>query len=168
MEREKELVDELVSSTRKMRSLDLEPLQIEIIRELVDGKRTLAELAETFYGVRRSNGSFTAHYSKLRRAMADLEKTGFAVSVGLFGRGKPYRLTHYGVARIASISPGVKRPDLLSHIDMLFYALAPVTASLCLFLSATGGPPFLASLASFFFTLGITVTRSIQILRKVT
>ncbi len=163
---ERKLVDELVSSTRRMKHLDLDPVQVEIIRTLMDGSRTVSEIAELVYGVRRVDGSFTAYYSKLRRSISGLESSGFVKRSGLFGRGKPYHLTQHGVAKLASISPGMSKTDLFTHKDLLIYSVVPIAGAICWYV-ASESLAFLVSLSVFFFLLGIAATRSAQIMGRV-
>jgi len=162
-----DLLDELAASTRRMRSLDLSPLQAEIVRQLMDGKRTLSEVALTIYGVRYGDDSYEAHYSRLRRAVAGLEKRGIVARAGLLGRGKPYHLTQFGVASLANIDPGMDKPGMVHTLDILVLGLIPPSALASYFLSESGGYPYLASIAVFFFLLGAGVTRSIQMVRRV-
>ena len=153
--------------TRKMRDLDLDPLQSEILGELMDGRRTLAEMVDVFFGVRYGDDSFDAHYSQLRRAISGLEKRGFVAREGLFGREKPYRLTQFGVAKLATISPGMPQPGIVSKLDLLFFCITAAWAIMVCVMSASAEFPFTLAASALGFLLGIVTTRSIQIARKV-
>jgi hypothetical protein len=166
-EKAEDLVDELMTSTRQIGSLDLSPLQIEIVRELMDGKRTLTEIALKIYGVRYGDASYEAVYSRLRRAVAGLEKTGIVSRSGLFGRGKPYHLTQFGVACLAKIAPGMEKPRIMTFLDQLILGLILPLALISYYLSETGGQAYIASIAILFFFIGVGVSRSIQIMRRV-
>ncbi len=162
-----DLIDEITTSTRRMRSLDLSPLQAEVVRELMDGKRTLSEIALKIYGVRHGDESYEAHYSRLRRAVAGLEKAGIVARGGLLGRGKPYHLTQFGVATLATIAPGMDRPRIATFADILIFCLIPPSALASYVLSGTGGQTYVASIALLFFLIGVGAARSIQIVRRV-
>jgi len=77
-------------------------LQDQILEELVEGSRTVGELVEVLYGVRRSDPGFSTSYMKVRRAVKRLEGRGY-VSVPVLGKEKPCRLTRLGSRAIAEI-----------------------------------------------------------------
>ena len=74
----------------------------------------------------------------------------------------------FGVASLATISPGMDQPSILSMLDILVLGLIAPSAVASYYLSNTGGQAYLASIAVLFFLLGIGVSRSAKILRKVT
>jgi hypothetical protein len=140
---------------------------VEIVRELMDGKRTLSEMNMRIYGVRYGDSSYEAYYSRLRRAVAGLEKTGIVSRSGLFGRGKPYHLTQFGVASLANIAPGLDRPRIVTFLDLLVLGLIPPLSLVSYYLSGEGGLVFIVSIAVLFFFIGVGVSRSMQIVRGV-
>lgn len=160
-------IGRLVSSARSLKRFNLSPLQEEIIGQLMGGRRTLAEMAAAIFGVTRRDESFDACYSRLRRAVSGLEKAGVVSRGGLLGRGKPYHLSQYGVAELASISPGMDKPGLISVGDLLVFAMAPVAALGCFVLSTRGGVFFLVAFFLFSYLLGVASARSVSIFRKV-
>ncbi len=163
-----DVMDRLVSSARSVKRFDLSPLQEEIIGQLMDGRRTLAEMAAAIFGVRRGDESFDACYSRLRRAISGLEKAGVVSRGGLLGRGKPYHLFQYGVAKLASISPGMDKPDLASSGDLVVLAMTPVAAVACFMVSTRRGLVFLATLSLFFYLLDVASARLACMFRRVT
>jgi hypothetical protein len=162
-----DVTKDISTLTRKMRDLDLDTLQSEILGELMEGRRTLAEMVDILFGVRYGDDSFDAHYSQLRRAISGLEKRGFVAREGLFGREKPYRLTQFGVAKLATISPDMSQPGIISKLDLLFFCITAAWAITVCVLSTSTGFPFTLAASVLGFLLGVVTTRSIQITRKV-
>ena len=160
-------IEEIVSVVRRMRNIDLQPLQSEIIRELMNGERTLSEMAGTIFGVRKGDESFDANYSKVRRAIMGLETGGIVSRRGVLGREKPYHLTQFGVAKIATITPSMPRPGIVSRYDLIVYLITPILGGVSPLLSGSDWILLIPSLCSFFFLLGVAVTRSVHLIRKV-
>lgn len=160
--------------TRSMMDLaksELSLLQIEIVEELLLGRRTVTELVETIYSVRRGEYGFSAQYSRIRRELRELESRGFVVSKKFFGRDKPYGLTQLCVARLTSIEgvePGTSR-HIVPRIDLVLYlgviVIGIVSRILIPRLEAPGISTIL--LACFFFTSGLAVSRFLQTLKRV-
>ena len=160
-------LDEIALATRRMRSLDLLPLQPEILQNLMDGERTLSELVMSIFGVKRGDEGFDTYYGKLRRAISGLENSGYVSRRGIFGREKPYHITLYGVAKIAAISPSMPKPRILTKIDVLVYIATLIAGLVSVVVSGTGRGAWVVSLCVFFFLAGVAVTRSGYLLRKV-
>jgi DNA-binding HxlR family transcriptional regulator len=84
----KERVEEGVS---KLRGLDIgDQLAVEILSQLVYGRKTTTEITEGIYGLGRSDEGFKSSYTRVGRQIRQLESKGL-VSRRLFGNDKPYR-----------------------------------------------------------------------------
>jgi len=144
-------------------------LQIEIVEELLSGRRTVAELVEAIYSVSRGGEGFATHYSRVRREIRQLESKGFVVPRKLFGRDKPYGLTQLAVAKLTQIEgvePGQSQ-RVVPRIDYLLYVgaiLLWIAASTVL---ASSGYVSTIMVAAFFFTSGIAFCRFLQTVRRV-
>ncbi len=147
-----------------------ESLQVGVIKGLVDGPRSVAELVEEIYGVVKGEPSYMTSYTRTRRALAKLSARGM-VSRKVFGSTKPYRLTRHARESLASYATGSDPPSLFPRIDRVVHASA-ITVAIALTLSLSGriqvGQPLLSVLQSmFFFTLGLSTARVAQGLRRV-
>jgi len=147
--------------------------QVSIVRELLDGRRTSSELVEAVYGVRRGDLGFDSCYTRVRRAVADLESRGF-VSRRLFGRDKPYYLTQLAIVRLtrmAKVAPR-GRYALLPRVDIGVYLSAVALAGVCAmassgFLSLPEGPWFLIIFSAALLLSGTALTRLVETLKQV-
>jgi len=147
-------------------------LDAEILDRLIDGKRTIAELVNEIYGLRRGNEGYESHCKRVRRATQSLERKGL-VSTQIFGRDKPYRLTRHGVAVLASISKDVGEPRIIGRGELSVVLFALIVGSLMF--AATrqgiGGVPgaFLSFIFALFFTLlGFSLGVLLRVVRRVT
>ena len=144
-----------------MAHLDLSPLQLEILGELVDGNRTMAELSLAIYGLDYKNPQYETYHSRTRRAVKGLEGKGFVSKKKLFGRDKPYGLTIHGAVKIASVIPEVKDPSIITKKD---YSLFLVTGVLAVVASLTLNLVITHLLA---LSLGMSGVRAAHIYRRV-
>ena len=78
------------------------PLEIDILRQLAKGRRTVSELTEIIDGVDRHNAEYYRYYMKVSRAIKALQRRGYVVS-RIFGRDKPFRLTPYAAGKIIDV-----------------------------------------------------------------
>jgi len=146
-------------------------LQAEIIGRLITGRRTVAELVEEIYCLRKNDKDFMSTYSRTRRSIRELESRGF-VTTRLLGKDKPYRLTQYAITRLADFETPAGKAYLMPRRDILIHIATATLACLCLlvvldYLSVEGWP--LASIYSVFFVLvGISITRLSETIAKVT
>ena len=123
-----ERLESFSRAARKMAHLDLSPLQLEILGELVDGNRTMAELSLAIYGLDYKNPQYETYHSRTRRAVKGLEGKGFVSKKKLFGRDKPYGLTIHGAVKITSVIPEVKDPSIITKKDYLLFLVTGVLA----------------------------------------
>jgi len=157
---------------KELAKSELNLLQIEIVEELLSGRRTIAELVEAIYSLRRGEAGYGTQYSRVRREILRMESEGLVVSKGLFGRQRPYALTQLAVAKLTSIQ-GVETGLCLSvfpRIDLAVYGVVLALGAAAVVLAGKETAPVLSMLATllFVFTAGIAVTRFIQTLRRVT
>lgn len=146
--------------------------QVAIVRELLSGKRTVTELVEALYELKRGDEGFKTQYTRVMREVARLESKGF-VSRRLFGRERPYRLTQLAVARITKIA-GIEpswSPRLIRRADLVAYALALGTVVLS-FLAARDvvrlSDAFVRVLRPIsLFLGGLAFCRFLELLRRV-
>lgn len=156
-------------SMKELARSEFSLLQIEIVEELLSGRRTVAELVEAIYSISRGHEGFATHYSRVRREIRQLESKGFVVPRKLFGRDKPYALTQLAVAkltRIEGVEPGqsqhvVPRMDYLVYLGAILLWIVASTV-----LGASGHVSTIV-VAAFFFTSGIAFCRFLQTVRRV-
>lgn len=168
-------VEGLESDVRKgvsrIRGLELgDEVAVEVLTQLVEGRKTMSEIVEGVYGLTRSDEGFSSSFTKVRRATKRLESSGL-VSTGLFGRDKPYRLTDLAMINLARIGGGRGQVRILPRIDILTYA-ATAALSLPVAFLGLGWVELLDSgvivvFGCFFYLLGASTVRVVQAFRKV-
>lgn len=147
--------------------LDLKSgLQTEVLREIVEGPRTVRELVQIIFGEDRDNPSFETHYARTRRALKQLEARGY-VSAALFGREKPYRLTKHGERCLASLAIGLPTPSVALPTDLGLFGATLFLGILNLVGQALGGPATSIVPSAFLLLLGLSLCRAFTILREV-
>jgi len=99
------------------------PLEIDILRQLAKGRRTVSELTEIIYGVDRYNAEYYRYYMKVSRAIKALQRRGYVVS-RIFGRDKPFRLTPYAAGKIIDIE--LLGKSLIAPLDALVYVATAI------------------------------------------
>jgi DNA-binding PadR family transcriptional regulator len=156
----------VLTSVRKLRSIDLNMLQIEIIDRLMDGRRTATELVVEIHEIERSQKEYEARYVAIRRELKDLERRGY-VSTEMLGRDKPYRLTRHGIAVLSSILPEAERPRILYRSETALLAATVVAGAALLFLGKSGEIVAYAAFAVFFALVGASASAFVRILRRV-
>jgi hypothetical protein len=113
----------------KLKGLEIgDELAVEVLAQLVDGKKTVAEIVETVYGLRNSDQGYLPIYARVWRQVRQLESRGL-VSTRVFGRDKPYRLTQLAIINLAKIGgeeqqvPVIPRmtSELMSNFTMHIY-----------------------------------------------
>ena len=160
-EAQEDTVGEISKTTRRLAHLNLSPVQAEVLVELMNGNRTMAELTFNIFNSRYTDDRFEAYNSRTKRAVKALEKRGLVSKRRLLGREKPYGLTHHGTARIVSIVPEMREPAILDKWDMVVFPatlVSGVVALLTLNAIATN---------VFSLLLGISIVRSVSIMRRI-
>jgi hypothetical protein len=155
----------------RVRGLELgDQVAVEVLTQLVEGRKTVTEIVEGVYGLRRSDEGFSSCFTKVRRATKRLESSGL-VSTGIFGRDKPYRLTDLAIINLARIGGGREQIRVLPRIDLLTYA---ATAAFSLPVASLGlgwlqmfDSGVIVVFGCFFYLLGVSTVRIVQTLRKV-
>jgi hypothetical protein len=164
------LANDLIRSIKEFRELDLGMLEAEVLARLVDGRRTSNELVLEIYGLGKDRSDYIADYSRVRRALKNLERRGF-VSAPLFSKEKPYRLTQHGIASLTRIG-GTQWPkprivpvkDRVLYACSLLLAVATVLAAREPFLSH----PLDSYLAGIFLvSIGASLVRLIETIRRI-
>ncbi len=77
-------------------------VQVQIVRELLNGRRTVAELVEALFALRQGDEGYLAQYYQIDKELKLMGSRGL-VSRRPFGRDKPYALTQHAVARLTMI-----------------------------------------------------------------
>jgi DNA-binding PadR family transcriptional regulator len=170
-DRTKEIQRRTLASVRRLRYLDLSPLEAEILDRLIDGRRTAVELVGEIYGLGRGDESYDASCVRVRRALRRLERRGLA-STRIFGRDRPYRVTRHGVAVLASIAPEMGEPRILGWPRIALLAATALcglvmVSSTRVFEGCLGDWGELALFASFFFLSGLSVSVLVDGIRRV-
>ena len=158
---DEDLLVQVSKTARKLSHLKLNHVQVEILRELMDGRRTVSELTFTIFNSRYTDEGYETYHSRVIRAVKSLEKKGYIARSKIFGRNIPYKLTQHGVACIASITPEMKEPKFIGSLDFALYTITLLFG----FIAWRSLYPIWANL--FTFLLGMTVLRTIIILRRI-
>jgi hypothetical protein len=158
---ERDEVEFFSQTARKLAHLKLTPLQAEVLRELMNGNRTIAELTLSIFGVDYKEDKSQTYNSRIRRATKSLENAGFVSRKKILGRNRPYGLTVHGAARITSILPDMADPALITRWDLSLFSAVLLTGVIVIITEHS-------LLFDFFpFFLGMTVIRAIQIMKRV-
>ena len=152
---------EISHTTRKLTHLGLTPIQTEVLREIVDGNRTLSELTLAIFHSRYTDEKFQTYRSRIKRAVKTLERRGFVSKKSILGRDKPYGLTQHGIAKITAIAPGMPDPAVFEVYDVVVF---PATVFLAMVACLTLEPA-ITNLFSVF--LGISIVRAARLVRRV-
>ncbi len=155
----------------KLKGLEIgDELGVEIMAQLVEGKKTPAEIVERVYGLQNPDEGFISSYGRVWREIRRLEAKGL-VSRKLFGKDKPYRLTQLAIVNLARIGGEEQQRSIIPSIDLVPYlgTLGAAIASALqaqglLHLSQQGTLVLLVSLCLF---VGISFTRVLEAIRRV-
>ncbi len=145
--------------------------QVEIARELIRGRRTVAELVTSLYGLKAGDPGYKTHYSQVHKELRQMGSRGL-VSRRPLGRDKPYRLTQMAIARLTMIG-GVKpafETRALPKLDVLLYALGFGLGVVGVWLANTPNSSrtlVMALSLVLVFVGGMAFTRLLQTLRRV-
>jgi len=153
--------DQFSRTARKLAYQKFSPLQAEILVQLMDGNRTMAELTLSIFHSDYRQDSFQTYRNRVRRAVRNLEKRGLVSKKRILGRDKPYGLTHHGVAKVASIVPDMPEPMIFGRKDLVLLVLT-ILAGFAAWLM-----PYPHGTSVFALLLGMTAVRSLQILWRV-
>ncbi len=160
------LRERVLSSVKKLRHIDLDMLQVEIIDRLIEGRRTATELVIEIYEIEAKNSEYQARYAAVRRGLKGLERRGYT-STNLFGRDRPYRLTRYGVATLCSILPETKKAKILEKWEIAILGSTAIAAAILLLVRHSQGFILFPTFAVFFTLLGLSIPTFAGVLRKV-
>ena len=155
----------------KLKGLEIgDELAVEILSQLVEGKKTPAEIVERVYGLQNPDEGFISSYGRVWREIRRLEGKGL-VSRNLFGKDKPYRLTQLAIINLARIGGEEQQRSVIPSIDLVPY-LGTVGTAIASALQAQGllelpqqGTLLLLVLLCLF--LGISFTRVLEAFRRV-
>lgn len=163
----------LRSSAKSLDKLGLvSVIEANIVAELLDGRKTVAELVERLYQVARENPHYSAYYDKVRRAAGSLESKGY-VARRLLGRDKPYKLTRLGWDRILAASLNGKPPRTIPGVDAVLYLTTLTLGGLCWLLSggtnlSLGTGSYLALFSAFLIAAGMSIVRFLETVSGIT
>jgi hypothetical protein len=155
----------------KLGGLDIgDELSVEILRQLVGGRKNTSEMVELIYGLRRGEEGFSSCFSRVGREIRKLESKGL-VSRRVFGRDRPYRLTELAVANLARIGGEEKQMPLIPRSDLLVYLVTIILAVPVglqgmgwLGIADTGT---VGLFPSFCFSLGVSSYGAVRTIRRV-
>jgi hypothetical protein len=166
-----DLKQRVIDGVSKLKGLDIgDELAIEILGQLIHGKKTLTEICEGIYGLGRSEEGFQSCYTKVRREIRRLESRGL-VSRKLFGNNKPFRLTQHAIINLARIGGEEQQLPIIPKIDAIAY-LATFGLSLLIITLAMGFYQLsemgtLGLFGGFCLLLGISICEILRALRRV-
>jgi len=170
-----ENIDRLKTRVRegisKLKGLDVgDVLSIEILAQLVGGRKSITEIVELIYGLRKGDGGFISSYSRVSREIKKLESKGL-VSRKIFGQNKPYRLTELAITNLARIGGEQNQMVLVQRSELAIYlatiALALPIASQTLNIWQLGDLVTSTIFPTFCFLLGFSCSKVLQTLRRV-
>ncbi len=144
-------------------------LETEILACLLEGSKTVGELVELVFRVRKENCSFHQYYMRVSRVLRKMELEGY-VSRRLFGSNKPYTLTHFALARLASEGDG-PAPKLVDRWDLGTYG-ATIAAAVATVCTSSGVVPisrseFMVVYTVLVFLCGVCSLRLAGMLKRV-
>jgi hypothetical protein len=163
-----ELSRALASFARDLKGIDIETVEeAQILGHLMAGGRTIPELMESLYGVRYEDSGYASTYMKIRRSLQSLSYKGY-VSRPLFGKGRPYRLTEFAVAKLTNIGgkSGHKQVVLVSKADAFLYAATTILGGTSVVLGVDVALEAFTYIV-FAFLLGISVSSAVRTVRRV-
>ena len=166
-----DLQDRVRSGISRLRGLEIgDEMAIEILANLIEGRKTVAEVVERIYGLGSHDEGYFSAYSRTRREIRRLESKGL-VSRRVFGRDKPYRLTDLATINLARIGGEGRQMSVLSSKDLSIY-LSTVGFSLPLALIAMqrvqfSEPVVVGIFGIFCFLFGVSLTLMVQSIRRV-
>ena len=154
----------------KLKGLEIaDELEIEILAQLVNTRRTITEIVEGIYGIRSTDEGFSSSYTRVRRGTRKLESKGL-ITTRIFGRDKPYRLTDLAIINLARIGGEARQIPTLPRIDLAAY-LATTGLSIPVVILGTEWFQLsdigVVALFAAFFLLGASFVRFLQTLRRV-
>ena len=161
----------VIEGVSKLKGLDIgDELAIEILSQLIQGRKTLTEITEGIYGLARSDEGFKSSYGRVDREIRKLESKGL-VSRKLFGNNKPYRLTQFAIINLAKIGGEEQQLAIVQRIDLVPY-LATLVIAIVAFSEARGWLflPEIGTLGLFVslgFAAGLSFGRILQTIRRV-
>jgi hypothetical protein len=141
-------------------------VQVQIACELLNGKRTAAEMVKALFGVNQGDPGYTTHYSQIDKELCVMGSRGL-VSRKPFGRDKPYMLTQSALARITLVEDVKKNLSwrFVSRIDLLLYIIVLVFGFASFWMANNSAGEIVVVLTLFFvFTGGIAFCRFAQAL----
>ena len=165
-----ELREKIRDNVRLLSTLDIDTtLQAEIVAHLLDGRKTPAQLAELLFESQGEGSSSHPYYMRVSRALQVLESRGY-VSRRLFGSHKPYRLTRYALAMLASLDE-TGAGGLVGRWDMALFLATGICAVFTI--SANQGYcqlgrfPFMVLYTVFLLLSGMSLLRFLEKVRRV-
>jgi hypothetical protein len=165
------LKQRVADGVAKLKGLDIgDQLAVEILSQLVGGRKTHTEIREGIYGLIRSDEGFKSSYGRVDREIRKLESRGL-VSRRLFGNDRPYRLTQLAIINLAKIGGEEQQVAVIQRIDLVPYTATLVMAVVA-FLEANGWLilPEIGTLSLFVclgFAGGLSFGRILQTIRRV-
>ncbi len=166
-----DLQNKVKEGITKLKGLEIgDELAVEIMAQLVEGKKTPAEIVERVYGLQNPDEGFISSYGRVWREIRRLEAKGL-VSRKLFGKDKPYRLTQLAIINLARIGGEEQQRSVIPRIDLVPYlgtVGTAVTAALqgqgLLQLPQQGTQVLLVLLCLF---VGVSFCRLLESIRRV-
>ena len=155
----------------KLKGLDIgDELAVEILAQLVDGRKNTSEVVALVYGLKRDDEGYHSSYNRITREIRRLESKGL-VSRALFGKEKPYRLTELAVSNLARIGGESRQVSMVPWFDRVIYSTTLVLTVPTVLHAMDGfqltklGTVVLFGFLCFF--LGISVCELVRTLRRV-
>ena len=127
------LLGHVLANARDLKRIKIDSvLEAEILTCLVEGRRTVGELADQIYHAKRTDQSYHTYYMKIRRAVSELQKKGY-IATNFLGKEKPYRLTPYAISVMLDV--GDPDPHVIPFRDKFVYVSTLVLGLFFFFLS---------------------------------
>ena len=155
----------------KLRGLEIgDELLVEILGQLVEGRKTITELVEGVYGIHPSEEGFKSSHTRITRGIKRLESKGLA-SRKLLGRDRPYKLTQLAITNLARIGGEEQQQSVVPKIDVAAYLIAVVLAvpmaSHAFGWLIIAETPTIVIFGCFCFLLGISFVEVVRTVRRV-
>jgi len=166
---EKESLKKLLDKVNDYRDLGVKNvLQIELLARLAAGRSTASDLAVEAFSGNNPGAVSRGEYMRTMRSLAALERKGY-VTRALFGKDKPYRLTHHGEDAVEAIIGGRTPQALIPRRELLSFALAGLAAatSAALTYAEAGTLILIACWLATGILTGLCLTRFVQTARRI-
>ena len=145
-------------------------VQVRLVQELLQGRRTTTELVKMLYGLGRGDPGFSTHYYRIGLELRELESRGI-VWRRPFGKDRPYALTQVGLARLTAIKGARRKLETkaVTKLDFAAYLAMVLMGAIGSWMrNSSIGEDYLPVIVTLFFVAtGFALSRFVESIRRV-